>query len=211
MSKHLCPRPSSLPSSPERNHGTGKAPMGSEGTGLTVTSLVLTFITCRTCFFLTRRPGPHQHTGRARVWPSCGRAHGAASRDRLTAEPARKRTLTLPRVTMRTAEQGSPVSVCRSVSAVGFKHYSHFLHHMVSSVHVLETVPPPRVLSRPLLGTAVAGGMSRCPLPSRSLAQKLPDNTVSLKIKFKKLCFVVFSDIHMHIRFRCSYKRKDGF
>lgn len=49
-----------------------------------------------------------------------------------------------------------------------------------------------------------------CLLPSHPLDQKLPGSTVSLKIKFKKLCFVVFTDIHMHIRFKCSYK-KDRF
>lgn len=47
-------------------------------------------------------------------------------------------------------------------------------------------------------------------LPSQSLDQKLTDHTISLQIKFKKLCFV-FSNIHMHIHFRCSYKKKDGF
>lgn len=38
-----------------------------------------------------------------------------------------------------------------------------------------------------------------CLLPSHSLDQKLPGYLVSLKIKFKSLCFVVFSDIDMHI------------
>lgn len=88
-SKHLRPPPFSLPLPPECNRGSGKAPMGSEGTGLEVVVFVLTFITCQTWFFLTRRPGPCG----TQLHPRCGRVclpgprDGDASQNRLTVEP----------------------------------------------------------------------------------------------------------------------------
>lgn len=76
-------------SPPECDRGSGKAPMGSEGTGLAVVVFVLTFITCQTWFFLTRRPGPCG----TRLHPRCGRVclpgprDGDASQNRLSVEP----------------------------------------------------------------------------------------------------------------------------
>lgn len=187
--------------------------MGSEGTGLTVMIFVLTFITCRTCFLLMRRPGPRPHTcfsrAVARVCPPC-RASGDASQNRLHAEAPETWPLTH---TSHYTDCGAVFTLRGLVVSAHhrFKHYSR-LHYMVLSVRLLrDSARPTRPVSSSLLVTAAAGGTSGCLLPSRSFGQKLPDNTVSLKIKFKKLCFVVFSDIHMHIRFRCSYKRKDGF
>lgn len=76
-----------------------------------------------------------------------------------------------------------------------------------------ETVCPPHPQSRllhPPDDFLASGGYPGCFLPSHSLGRKFRQCCL-FKSKFEKALLCFLSDIHTHIRFRCSYKRKDGF
>lgn len=85
-------RPSPCLSLPECNRGSGKAPMGSEGTGLAVVVFVLTFITCQTWFFSNKKARPLRSPALPVLWPRVcmclpGPRDRDASQNRLTVEP----------------------------------------------------------------------------------------------------------------------------
>lgn len=170
--------------------------MGSEGTGLTVTILVLNFITCRTYFFSNEEAWPRQH-----MCCSCTGAHVCLPcESRLVPEQTPcKPSIEVdsnPPKSLHRLLNSVHLSECLSwVYIINLKHYSCFLTTWLS----VPVPPPPPIPPPPASWRHSGRRTSGCPLPSHFLGQNLPDNTVSLKIKFKKLCFVVFSDIHMHM------------